>query len=154
MPNVTGTMSLNNGAVTGQHISSAVADAIPAAKMVHVYKHGTNFATAIGGTPATREEIVMVGTGTGTILGFHAVLNDTGTSTSITFDLKKNGTTVLSSVITITHGTADKTTLDGTLSVTSYTSRDILSISMTVGSATGATGAFAWLDVSETTSPS
>ena len=147
----TGTFTPGAGIITDEHVSSSAA--IDVTKQKHAYCPRTNFATAIGATPATREEIVWVANAAGTIRGFHALLNDTGTSTSITFDLKKNGTTMLSSVITITHSIADKAVQDGTLSVTSFAADDILSISMTVSSSTGAQGPAAWIALSENDAP-
>ena len=104
---------------------------------------------AIGGTPVTREETVFVASSAGTIRGFHYTLTDSGTSTSIAWDLKKNGTTVLSSPGSSVHGDGDRVVEDGALSVTTFAADDHLSISMTVTSATGAVGPFAWVVVEE-----
>lgn len=131
---------------------SGTAD-IAAEAMRHSFVAGTNFATAIGGTPATREEIVYTASGAGVIKGVHALLNDTGTSTSVTVDAKKNGTTVLSSVITITDSDADRETVDGVLSVTSFVAGDVLSLALTVTTSTGAQGPFAFITLQETASP-
>ena len=150
MPKWTGgTLTFNNGEVTNSSFSGNAADALDCDKVQQFMTKGTNFGFVIGGTPTTREEIVHVATYAGTIRGFHALLNDTGTSTSIAFDLKKNGTTMLSSVITITHGTADKAVTDGTLSVTTFAADDVISISMTVTSSTGAQGPFAFVVLEE-----
>lgn len=143
-----GTLVLPSNCVTDEQVSSTAT--LDADKLQHLYKAGTNFATAIGGTPATREEIVFVASTSGTLRKFSAVLNETGTSTDIDFDLKKNGTTMLSAAVNVTHSDADQTVKDGTLSVTTVSADDILSISMTVTSATGAQGAFAWLEIEET----
>ncbi len=125
--------------------------AIEATKVEHMQKVGTNFATAIGGTPATREEVVFVASKACSLKAFHCLLNDTGTTTNIDFDLKKNGTTVLSSVVNITQATTDKAVQDGTLtaSPTSLAVDDIISISMAVTSSTGAQGAYAWAEIEE-----
>jgi len=148
-----GTFNLSLGSVTNRHISNSAGDVIDTDKVQPYLSKGTNFALAIGGTPATREEIVYTCQGDGDIRGFHALCNDTGASSSMTFDLKKNGTTCLSSVITITNATTDKATQDGTLSVTTFTTGDILSISLTVSSATGAQGPYAWVTLTEDVVP-
>lgn len=127
--------------------------AIGTEKLKHIYKPGTNFNTAIGGTPATREEIVMIATSAGTIKGFHALLNDTGTTTDIDFDLKVNGTTVLTGTINITQADADKLVKDGTVSSAAITIDDVISIAMTVTTSTGAQGAYAWVDIEENNAP-
>lgn len=149
----TGTLQLDANSVTNENVSSAQSATIDADKLQHVYKAGTNFALAIGGTPVTREEIVFVATQAGTIRGFHALLNDTGTTTNVGFDLKKNGVSILSAAVNIVHGDADKLVKDGTLSATTLAADDILSIAMTVTSATGAQGPFAWVELEENYAP-
>lgn len=142
-----GTFTLGQGEVTDQNISAQTT--IDADKLQHLRKPGTALGFAIGATPTTREEIVFVASTAGTIRGFHALLNDTGTSTDIDFDLKKNGVSVLSSVITITNSEGDREIVDGSLSGTSFAADDVLSIAMTVTSSTGAQGPFAWVELEE-----
>ncbi len=152
MPRWTGgVLTLESGSVTNDTVATSAA--IDADKMQHCYKPGTGFGFVIGGTPTTREEIVFVASQAGTIRAFNCLLNDTGTSTSITFDLKKNGTTMLSSVVTITNATADKAVQTGTLSVTTFAADDVISIAMAVSTSTGAQGPFAWVELEENTAP-
>lgn len=146
-----GTLTLEAGVIVNESIASSAA--IDADKMQHVYKPGTNFGFVIGGTPTTREEIVFVASQAGTIRGFGCLLNDTGTSTNVTFDLKKNGTTMLSSVVTITNATVDKAVQAGILSTTTFAADDILSIAMAVSSSTGAQGPFAFIELEENQAP-
>lgn len=148
-----GVLVMDNASIKNSHISSAAADIISCDKVQPYESSGTNFGTAIGATPTAREEIVYVAKGTATVRGLHAILNETGTSTSITFDLKKNGTTMLSSVATITNATSDRATADGTLSSTSLVAGDVLSIAMAVSSSTGAQGPFAWVSLFEAATP-
>jgi len=77
------------------------------------------------------------------------MLTDTGTSTNIAWNLKKNGTTVLSGTNTSTHADSDGQVKDGTLSVTAFNPDDRFTIAMTVTSATGAVGPYAWVDLEE-----
>lgn len=142
-----GTFTLSAGEVTDDSINSSTK--IDADKLQHLYKASTNFALAIGATPANYEEMVFVASTAGTIRGFHATLNDTGTSTDIDFQCKKNGTTVLSGDVNFTHSDADGAVKDGTLSVTSFVADDIISIQCTVTSSTGAQGPFAWVELEE-----
>lgn len=146
-----GTLTIGAGDVTNQSVSSTAA--IDASKLKHAYSKGTGFALAIGGTPATREEIIHVCGGAGTILGFHSLLNESGSSTAITFDLKKNGVSVLSSAISQVHGDGDRTVMDGTISSATVAEGDVLSALMTVSSATGAQGPYAWVSIEENTVP-
>lgn len=142
-----GTLTLPSGIVTDD---SVAAGAIDADKLQHAYKKGTNFDLAVGGTPVTREETIFVASTAGVIRGFHFTLTDTGTNTSIAWDLKKNGTTVLSGAGSSTHADADRQVKDGTLSVTTFVADDHFTAVMTVTSATGAVGPFAWADFEET----
>lgn len=143
------TMTVPASAVVDASVSSSAS--ITASKLQLCHKPGTAFGFVIGGTPTTREEIVYVCTqpNGATVSAFHATLNDTGTSTNITFDLKKNGTTILSATVDFTHSDADKTIKDGTISSASLADGDILSIAMTVTSSTGAQGPFAFAEVKE-----
>ena len=144
-----GTLTYPSGQITNEHVSSSAA--IDSDKLQHLHKKGTNFALAIGGTPAAYEEIVYVcEAATAAVRGFHALLNDTGTGTSVTFDLKKNGTTMLSSVVTITDAGADRAVSDGTLSATALVAGDVLSIVLAQTATTGAQGPFAWVEIDET----
>lgn len=145
-----GTLTLPSGIVADDAVATGAA--IQTSKMQHVQEAFTNFDLAIGGTPATKEQIIFVAPTAGIIHGFHWMLYDTGTSTSIAWDLKKNGTTVLSGAGSSTHSDADKLVKDGTISVTTFTTGDILSVSMTVSSATGAVGPASWADL-ETANP-
>ncbi len=141
-------LSLGTGTVVDETISSSTD--IDADKLEHLYKPGTCFALAIGGTPAAREEIVFVAQAAATIRGFHCLLNDTGTSTDVDFDLKVNGSSVLSAAVNITNSDTDKATQDGTVSSPSLTAGNVVSISLAVTSSTGAQGPYAWAVIEET----
>ena len=125
--------------------------AIQSTKLEHFQKAYTNFATAIGGTPATREENEFTASKASSLKAFHCLLNVTGTTSDIDFDVKKNGTTVLSAVTNITNATTDAAVQTGALtaSPTTLAIDDVISISMAVTTATGATGAYAWVEIEE-----
>lgn len=141
------------GAVGNNHISNQTADVIGTDKVQPIFTPSTDFGFAIGDTPTTKEKIIYTGKVGGTIRGISALLNDTGSSTGVTFDLKKNGTTVLSATASITHSDADRTVKTGTLSSTTFGVGDVFSILMTVTSNTGAQGPYAWATFVETTAP-
>ncbi len=152
MPRWTGgTLSIDAGTIVDQHINSSAA--IDADKMQHVYKPGTNFGFVIGGTPTTREEIVFVASQAGTIRGFNCLLATDGSSTSITFDLKKNGVSILTAVVTITDSTGNGVVQAGTLASSTFAADDRLSIAMSVSSSTGAQGPFSWIELEENSAP-
>jgi len=144
-----GKMTLGTSTVADEHVKSD-AD-FRASKMRHLHKPGTAFGFAIGTAPTAKEEIIFVAKGDALVRNFAALLYDTGTSTSVTFDLKKNGTTILSSVVTITHSESDKVPVVGTLasSPTELVAGDILSIALAQSSNTGAQGPFAWAEIEE-----
>lgn len=130
---------------------SALDSANPASldKARHLHKPGTHFALAIGATPVAREEIVFVAKGAASIRNFNALLNDTGTSTDVDFDLKVNGVSVLSAAVNITHGDTDRSTQTGTVTSPDLVAGDVVSIELAVTSTTGAQGPFAWVEIDE-----
>lgn len=132
--------------------SDATGDELPASKQQVMRVGWTNFNLAIGGTPAAREELVYVAGAAGVINKFAALLNDTGTSTDVDFVLKKNGATLMSADLTITHALADRTVVAGTLSSVAYAAGDVFSIELVATSATGAQGPFAWAEFLESLS--
>lgn len=147
MAKLQGTFTPDNASISNEHLKST--PPIDADKLQHIHVGATAFGFAIGGTPTTREEIVYVAQVDGVVRNFSALLNDTGTSTDIDFDLKKNGTTILSAVVTITDATSDRAAVDATISSASYSAGDVFSIAMTVTSSTGAQGPFASADFEE-----
>ena len=136
-----------SGSISNDAISSTAQ--IDADKLEHLYKHGTTFDLAKTATPVAREEIIHVAEGVGVLRGFACLLFDTGTSTNIDFDLKVNASSVLDSVVNITHSDGDGTTQDGTITSTALADGDIVSISLAVTSSTGAQGPFAWVTIEE-----
>ena len=143
----TGTFDLGAGAILDRHVAASTK--LDADKLQHLYKPRTNFDLAIGGTPASREEIVFVASTAGTIRGFHCLLNADGSSTDIDFDLKVNGVSVLSAAVNITHASGDGVVQDGTISSATIAAGDIISIEMAVTSATDAEGPYAWAEIEE-----
>jgi hypothetical protein len=123
---------------------------IDADKMQHLYKPGTGFALAIGGTVATREEIVFVADTVGVIRGFHCTFNVGGTTGDSDFDLKVNGASVLSGVVNFDNGDADTSVKDGAISSPALAIDDIVSISVTRNSVHDGTGPYAWAVIQET----
>lgn len=146
-----GSIALSYGTIKDAHISSSAS--IASEKQKHLAYRFTDFGQADNATPTTSRSSFYQAQGTGTLRAFNAGLNDTGTSTSIAFDLKKNGTTVLSSSITVTHSNADRSLNAGTLSVTSFVQGDVFTVHMTVSSSTGALGPFASAVFEENTAP-
>ena len=145
MANVTGNVAAYS--ITNQHVSPT-AD-LPSSCVRHIFKPSTDFGLSTGSTPVSADKIVYTASGTGTIKGFHGLVNESGSSASITMDLKKNGVSILSAPITITNSTGDRIPVDGVLTSTTLTSDDVLTVVLAVSSSTGMQGPFAWVVIEE-----
>jgi hypothetical protein len=139
---------LPSSCVANAQVSASAA--IATSKMLHLHRipfHQPN-TTA---TAETRVVYVCVGA-TGTILNFKAgsIAIAIGAAT-VTLDLKKNGTTVLSGVITLDSSNVARVVEAGTLSVTALVAGDVLEIvtTATAGGGTIPTGLFAEVTVEE-----
>ena len=137
------------GAIGDTQISNQTSDIINYVKLQPWQHKGTTFGTVIGGTPSAAEYVVLVADGPGTILGFHAKLNAAGVSTAVTVDIKKNGSSISTSTISIGNSTAKA---DGTVSSASFTTGDVISLAL-AGTMTGAQGPYAWVSYTMTAAP-
>jgi len=96
--------------------------------------------------PVSRELLLHVADKAGTLTDVGAGLNVDGSSTSITVDLKKNGTTMLAAPIALTNATGDRVEVAGSITGNgSYVAGDVFTAILTVTSAVGASGP--WLRV-------
>lgn len=118
-------------------------DPITADKLIHQYSPGWSQPN----TTATAEtRVIHVAKGPGTIEAFRAgsIAKNTGDST-VTVDLRKNGTTVLSSVITLDNANTNRVVEAGTLSGSpTVVAGDVLEVVIAISAGTGtlATGVF------------
>ena len=142
-----GSVSLPAGMLYNSHIATLAA--IDAEKVVQQ----RSIVVATSGTVATFRRAVLRATGAGEVVGFSAGSRVVciGDST-VTVDLLKNGTTMLSSVITLDSSNVAYTGEDGTVSVASFVADDILEINVvaTVGTGTLAVDFFTHLVINET----
>lgn len=146
-----GILSLSAGSIYDRHISSSAA--IGADKQKHAYEPTTNFGLESSATPAAKTFVLRQCQGAGTLRAFYAGLVAGGSSTSITFDLKKNGTTVLSSVVTVANTDGNYSRVAGTISTASYSAGDVFTVVLATSSTTGATGPYATAVFEENTTP-
>jgi hypothetical protein len=146
-----GNFQLGAGAITDQMVNSGAAIAVT--KLQHAYYKMNTFALKIGDTPVTREDIVHVANSAGTLRTFQAMVNVAPASGNITFDLKKNGSTVLSAVVTIDNTISNRQIVIGTISSPNYNAGDVFSILATISSPTGSQGPAAWATMSESSAP-
>jgi hypothetical protein len=151
MARFVGTIQLDAGSVKNEHILST--ERIDADLQQHLYRAVTNYDLAAGATPVARTEVVFVAEQSGTIRQFAACCYDSGTSASVTFDLLKNGTTCLSAPVNVVHGTGDRVTVDGTLTVTTFAAGDVFTMTLAVSSSTGMTGPCSWATFEEGNAP-
>lgn len=140
----------NLRAISAQLPTSAVTNAsvvagagIDATKLQH--QHNKTFSQP--NTAATTEtKVIHVAYGAGTVIAFRAgsIAIAVGGAT-VTLDLKKNGTTVLSAVITLDTGNVARVAEAGTVSVTAYAAGDVFEVvaTATAGGGTLPTGLFA-----------
>ncbi len=137
---VSGGMAIPAGAVSNSQVVGSAG--ISASKL----QHSPRKAYSQPNTTATSEtRIIHVAHGAGTLLGFKAgsIVAAIGAAT-VTVNLLKNGTTMLSSVITLDSANAAYTPEDATLSVTSIAANDVLTIAIvaTAGGGTLPTGVY------------
>lgn len=145
-----GGLTIPTGAVDDEAHTSASGKEVRLTALRHLHIKGTNFGSVVGGTPATAEVTIHRAATSGTIRNFRVYLTADGSSTSIAYDLKKNGTTVLSGAVTLTHSTGDGVAVAGTISSATYSAGDRFTISQTVSSSTGAQGPWAEAEFDET----
>lgn len=108
--------------------------------MQHAHRFFSRDNGALSATPTSFTEQCYFATQTTTVQTFYAMLNVCGSATSITVDLQKNGSSILSSVITLTNSTGNRVPVSATISSPTLASGDLLEIVVTVSSATGASG--------------
>lgn len=143
------TMTWPDGVLKPAMWSSLAGDVFPANKMEILRHVICNFDLANTATPVARIEVVYAAGAAGTINKFAALLYDTGTSTDVDFVLLKNGSTLMASDLTITHGTSDRVVVEGSLTSTSYVAGDVFTVQLVVNSSTGAQGPFCWVEFLE-----
>lgn len=93
-------------------------------------------------TPVAKTKLVYVAQQSATLTTFRAMLADTGTTTDVSFDLKKNGTTVLTATVDITDSQVDNTMYAGTITSTSLSAGDVVTVELAVTSSTAALGPY------------
>ena len=142
------TFSPPAGSITNAAVAALAG--IDSTKLEHQHRVGWSQANV---TAAAETRVVYVCYGTaGTILDFRAgsIAKAVGDPT-VTVNLRKNGTTVLSSVITLDSGNTNRVAEAGTLSVTTLAAGDVLEVVVAVSAGTGTlpTGLFASVTVEE-----
>ena len=116
-------------------------------KARHLLAHTENFGLDITATVTNEERIVFYIERATTLRAFKAGVRVAATTGTTSFDLKKNGTTILTGTVDIT--SADGTTPEsGVLASTALVAGDVMSIEMANSSGDG-TGAFAFVELDQ-----
>lgn len=130
--------------IDGSDVSSAPTNLIPYSSVQNPRMNDCNFGTKLDAAPTAGKWHVHTANGAETILGFYCGLADTGTaSASVTFDLLKNGTTILSAPVTVAYTDPDRTRKSGVLTSTTLADNDMLAVQVSVSSSTGMAGPWA-----------
>lgn len=141
-----GKTTIDSGSIRNGDIASSAN--IEATKMQHRHKIGCDFGLAYTDTVADEERIVFVATAACTINYFKAKVQGAESgANSVDFDLKKNGSSILSAAITINSGSGTSVQT-GTISNATLAADDVLSMEMDTTSS-DATGGFCWVEIDE-----
>jgi hypothetical protein len=119
-------------------------------KMEH--KHRKSYSQPLSAAASETKTLhVVIGT-TGTVKAFKAgSITVCAGNATVTLDLKKNGTSILSAVITLNNANTARIAVAGTISSTTLAAGDWLEvvITATIGTGTLATGVFCELEIDE-----
>lgn len=126
----------------GSDVNAFPTNKIPATASQVGFVRETGFGFAIAATPTTREDPIHMANGNETVLSVNAYCKVPGSASSVTIDIKKNGTTILAAPITITNASPAATKIPGSVSVVSLVDGDLLTAALTVSSSTGMSGLF------------
>ena len=140
---------LNDGCIEDKHVAAGAA--ISASKLEH--QHRAVYAQESATTAAAETLVAHVVKGTnGTLKTFKAgcVTACVGDAT-ITVDLKVNGVSVLTAVVTLDNGQSARELVAGTIDTDSLSADDVIEVAVTVNAGTGmlGKGVFAYVDVHE-----
>ena len=113
-----------------------------------------NFGIERTATPAAKDFIVWEGRAAGVIEFVYAGREESGSSTSITVDLRMDNSTILNSPITVLHTTGDHVAVAGVLTTTTFAAGAMFSMTLATSSTTGASGPYATIGAHYTAIPS
>jgi hypothetical protein len=153
---VTGTISgkaITLPASTVDDTAVKGAAGIQATKLQHQYQHISQPQDSTGTAAVSRKVIHVVRGATGTLVAFETgVIAAAVGAATVTVDLKKNGSSILTATISITSALAAFATTAGTFSSTSVVVGDVLEFHITAVNAGGGTlpqGVFGRLTIRE-----
>lgn len=133
-------LRLPSGCVGNREVSNTAGNQITQDKLYHLTKYCERFGKDSSQAPADMTVVLFVADIAGEILSAQAMCVADGSSGSTTFDIQKNGVSILSAVITVNSSTGNNTLVAGTISDGSYVADDVITAVMNESSHTGATG--------------
>lgn len=140
--------------IDGGDVSSAPTNKIPSTSLQHAYLKEERFGLKVGDTPVNSEVFLHMANGAEVIQSFYCGCIATGSAASITFDLLKNGTTILSAPVTVANTDPSRTKKAATVTSVTLADNDILTAKIVTSSTTGMQGPFVQLSVVAAASPS
>lgn len=144
---VCGTFTPPAGCITNAAVASATG--IDASKLDHQYQSPYSQAGGSAST-ADRRVVHVVRGATGTVQEFYISSRTACTSTgAITFDLYKNGSSILTGTVGLSSSDAAYTLKAGTLASSSLVAADVLEVVVTVSGSVIGSGAFAVVKIRE-----
>lgn len=138
----------SDGAISNQHIAAAAA--IAASKLVHQHRATYSQPNTTATTETRTIHCVRGATGTIKEIAVGSIVANVGAAT-VTVDLRKNGTTVLTGVVTLNNTHTARQNVTGTLAGAGVVAGDDLDIviTATAGGGTLATGVFVAVTIDE-----
>lgn len=133
------TMTVPSASIGDSQVKS---DALIAASKLQ-HEHRPPYAQSSGANAAAETKAIFTAKATGVLQSFQVgqiVPPDTAAGSSgrtVTFDLKKNGTTVLSAAVTLNSTNAAYALTSATLSVVNFVAGDVFTVVVTVGGSAG-----------------
>jgi hypothetical protein len=147
--NISGrTMAVAAGAIGDSQVAASAG--INATKLQHQHRPGLSQPNTTA-TSVTQAIFRCFGA-TGAVVGFHAgMIAKNVSGATVTVDLRKNGTTILTAVISLSSADTNRVALAGTISGGTLVAGDLLEVvvTATVGGGTIGTGFFCYATVNE-----
>ncbi|MCC6972189.1 MAG: hypothetical protein IT434_18405 [Phycisphaerales bacterium] len=133
-------LRLPSGSVSNREVSNTDGNQITEDKLWHYSKYTERFGKVTTDAPSDMTAVLFQADKAGSIAEVFAACVADGSSGSTTFDVQKNGVTILSAVITVNSSTGDGVSVSGTISSGDYVADDVITAVVNETSHTGATG--------------
>lgn len=120
-----------SGCITNREVSNGDGNQLTQDKLYHLTKYTERFDLTTTGAVADKTVVLFQADKAGALgPDISAACVTDGTTGSVTFDVKKNGVSMLSAVITVNSSTGDAVQVAGTLTTTAYAVGDVITAVM------------------------